>query len=122
MPPFPWPASSRRFVSGYLADCCFNAEWIILGCHAAGAVLLFAAARQTKFWGMFWVMLFYCVFFTATLPLVNKLLFRHLPEGATPIFFWAPVAWALIGWFLTGMRQMFKLSGHKKFAAASRAV
>ena len=60
---------------------------------------------------MFWVMLVYCIFFTATLPLVNTLLFRHLPEGATWVFFWAPVAWALIGYFLTGLRQLWKLSG-----------
>ena len=108
---FPLACIFAPFVSGYLADCCFNAEWIILVCHAAGAVLLFAAARQTKFWGMFWVMLLYCVFFTATLPLVNKLLLGQLPEGATWVFFWAPVAWALIGWFLTGLRQTCKLSG-----------
>jgi MFS family permease len=109
---FPLACIFAPLVSGYLADCCFNAEWIILVCHAAGAVLLFLAARQTKFWGMFWVMLIYCVFFTATLPLVNKLLFRHLADHTTPVFFWAPVAWALIGLMLTAMRQMFKLSGH----------
>ncbi len=108
---FPLACIFAPFASGYLADRCFNAEWIILVCHAVGAVLLFLAARQTKFWGMFWVMLAYCIFFTATLPLVNKLLFRHLPEEATWIFFWAPVAWALIGYFLTGLRQLGKLSG-----------
>jgi nucleoside transporter len=108
---FPLACIFAPFASGYLADRWFNAEWIILVCHAAGAILLFLAARQTKFWGMFWVMLVYCIFFTATLPLVNKLLFRHLPEGATPIFFWAPVAWALIGYLLTGLRQLWKLSG-----------
>ena len=108
---FPLACIFAPFASGYLADRWFNAEWIILVCHAAGAVLMFLAARQTKFWGMFWVMLVYCIFFTATLPLVNKLLFRHLPEGATSIFFWAPVAWALIGYFLTGCAQLWKLRG-----------
>jgi len=108
---FPLACIFAPFASGYMADKWFNAEWIILISHALGAVLLFLAARQTKFWGMFWVMLVYCVFFTATLPLVNKVLFRHLPEQATAVFFWAPVAWALIGWFLTGMRQLWKLGG-----------
>jgi MFS family permease len=108
---FPLACIFAPFASGYLADRWLNAEWIILVSHAIGAVLLFLAARQTKFWGMFWVMLVYCIFFTATLPLVNKLLFRHMPEAATPIFFWAPVAWALIGYFLTGMRQVRKAAG-----------
>ena len=73
--------------------------------------MLFLAARQTKFWGMFWVMFVYCVFYTATLPLVNKMLLQELPSEATWVFFWAPVAWALIGYFLTGFRQLFKLPG-----------
>jgi len=98
-------------ISGYLADRWFNAEWIMLVAHAAGAVLLFLAARQTKFWGMFWAMLIYCMFFTATLPLVNKVLFQHVAGQATWVFLWAPVAWALVGYFLTGMRQAMKLGG-----------
>ena len=49
--------------------------WIF---YAIGAVLLFIAAKQTKFWGMFWTMLAYSVFYTATLPLVNKMLLQQL--------------------------------------------
>jgi MFS family permease len=97
--------------SGYLADSVFSAEHIILVAHALGAVLLFAAAKQTKFWGMFWVMLAYSVCYTATLPLVNKVLFQHIPEQATWVFLWAPVAWALVGYFLTGLRQACKWGG-----------
>jgi MFS family permease len=97
--------------SGYLADSLFNAEWIILVSHAIGAVLLFAAAKQTKFWGMFWVMLAYSIFYTATLPLVNNMLFRQYPEQADWVFFWAPVAWFLTCLLLTGIRQVRKLGG-----------
>jgi MFS family permease len=93
-------------VSGYLADKWFNAEWIIVASHAIGAVLLFVAAKQTKFWGMFWTMFAYAIFYTATLPLVNQLLFQQYPSEATWVFLWAPVAWALVGYFLTGMRQV----------------
>ena len=98
-------------VSGYLADRCFNAEWIILVAHAVGAILLFVAARQTKFWGMFVTMFVYSILYTSTLPLVNKLVFTQLPEKATWIFFWAPVAWALTGYLLTGIRQLRKSGG-----------
>ena len=82
MPRFRLACIFAPLASGYLADSLFNAEWIILVSHAIGAVLLFAAARQTKFWGMFWVMLAYSIFYTATLPLVNKMLFQQYPEEA----------------------------------------
>ena len=49
------------------------------GTHAIGAVLLFVAAKQTKFWGLFLTMLLYSICYTATLPLVNKLLFSNSP-------------------------------------------
>lgn len=103
---FPLACIFAPFASGYLADKWFNAEWIILVSHALGAVLLFIAAKQTKFWGMFITMFAYAVFYTATLPLVNKMLFQQLPSEATWVFLWAPVAWALIGYFLTGLRQL----------------
>ena len=120
---FPLACIFAPLASGYMADAWFNAEWIILVSHVFGAVLLFIAARQTKFWGMFGTMLLYSVFFTATLPLVNKVLFQHISGDATlvvlgfPIslqalvFLWAPVAWALVGYFLTGMRQVRKIPG-----------
>jgi nucleoside transporter len=120
---FPLACIFAPMASGYLADKWFNAEWIILACHGVGAILLFAAARQTKFSGMFWTMLAYSVCYTATLPLVNKVLFLHIPEDAKVVlvslpisvqalvFLWAPVAWALVGYFLTGMRQVRKVGG-----------
>ena len=99
-------------VSGYLADSMFNAEWIILVCHAVGAILLFVAAKQMKFTGMFVTMLLYSVFYTATLPLVNKIVFTQCPSDQQPwVFLWAPVAWALAGYLLTGIRQMCKSGG-----------
>ncbi len=120
---FPLACTFAPFASGYLADKWFNAEWIILVSHALGAVLLFVAAKQSKFWGMFWTMLLYSVFYTATLPLVNKVLFQHIPGDAgieflgipitvqALVFLWAPVAWALVGYFLTGLRQACKMGG-----------
>jgi MFS family permease len=98
-------------ISGYLADKWFDAQWVILVGHAFGAVLLFLAAKQTKFSGMFAVMFLYSICYTATLPLVNKMLFAQYPAEATKVFLWAPVAWALIGYFLTGLRQVRKTGG-----------
>jgi MFS family permease len=98
-------------VAGYMADKWFHAEHIILAAHAIGAVLLFLAAKQTRFGGMFLTMLGYSICYTATIPLVVKMLFAQLPTEATAVFFWAPVSWALIGYFLTGMRQVRKTGG-----------
>ncbi len=100
--------------SGYLADSRFNAETIILVSHAAGAVLLFLAAKQTRFWGMFTVMLLYSIFYTATLPLVNKIVLQQSPATGIDVayvFLWAPVSWFLVGYLLTGLRKAWKMGG-----------
>jgi len=100
-------------VAGLLADKWVNTEWILAACHLAGAVLLFAAARQGTFRGMFAVMLGYSLCYAATLPLVNAVLFAHVTDGGTQgwVFFWAPVAWALVGYSLTGWRMLRKSEG-----------
>jgi MFS family permease len=56
-------------------------------------------------------MLLYSLCYAATIPLVNALMFRHLPKQAPDIFIWAPIAWALIGYFLTGWRSLRKREG-----------
>lgn len=105
-------------VGGWLADKHVNTEWILVIAHLAGAVLLFLAAGKTTFKGLFATLLLYSVFFAATLPLVNSMMFHHLGRVYTDvkdvdaasgkIFLWAPVAWALAGYFLTGWRWKFK--------------
>jgi len=56
------------------------------------------------------VMLLYCLFYAATLPLVNAILFANVSDVAeqSKVFIWAPIAWAFICWFLTGWRWVFK--------------
>ena len=105
-------------VAGWLADKHVNTEWILVVAHLAGAVLLFLAASKTTFKGLFSTLLLYSVFFAATLPLVNSMMFHHLAKvysdsgdvdaASGKIFLWAPVAWALAGYFLTGWRWKFK--------------
>jgi len=96
---------------GQLADKWLDTGWILVGCHLVGAGLLYVAAKQERFGGLFVVMLLYSLCYAATIPLVNALMFRHLTDvdSQSPgIFIWAPVAWALIGYLLTGMRQLAK--------------
>lgn len=97
-------------LAGLLADKYLNIEWILGGAHLIGAVLLFLAARKTDFKGLFTVMLFYSLCYAATLPLVNAALFANVSDVADQgkVFIWAPIAWALIGYLLTGWRWIFK--------------
>jgi nucleoside transporter len=107
---FPLACIISPLIAGLLADKYLHTEWILGGAQLIGAVLLFLAARSTKFKSLFPIMLVYCFFYTGTLPLVNAALFANVSDVAeqSKVFIWAPVAWALIGWFLTGWRWIFK--------------
>lgn len=105
-------------VAGQLADKWVNTERILFVSHLLGAGLFFTAARQRRFGSLFGVMLVYSLCYAATLPLVNSLMFAQLAENqldisvhSPGIFIWAPVAWALVGYFLTGWRWVFKTGG-----------
>jgi MFS family permease len=101
------------FISGWLADKWFDAKWILAVAHLSGAVLLFLAARTGRFKPLFLVMLGYSTCFAATLPLVNTVLFAHVSDMSTQslVFIWAPVSWALVGYFLSGWRLLRKGEG-----------
>lgn len=100
-------------LAGWFADSYVNAEWVIIGAHLIGAILLFAAARQNEFKPMLITMLGYSICYAATLPLVNSVLFAATADGGAQanVFLWAPVAWALVGWALTGWRMTRKEEG-----------
>jgi MFS family permease len=109
-------------VAGQLADKYINTELILAAAHLVGVLLLFIAAWRKEFKSLFTVILLYSLCYAATIPLVNSLMFHHLRvafQGAgdvdaavnavsPKIFIWAPVAWALAGYFLTGWRWIFK--------------
>ena len=115
-------------IAGQLADRWLNTEWILAGAHLIGAVLLFVAARRKTFGSLFAVMMCYSLCYAATLPLVNNLLFKNVQDGPTQaiVFIWAPVAWALVGYTLTGWRMSRKSEGDGSdcliFAAVLSAV
>ncbi len=100
-------------VAGQLADKWLNTEWILAACHLIGAVLLFVAVKQRTFRGILLVMLLYSLCYGDTLPLCNAVLFAHVSDPVTQswVFIWAPVAWALVGYALTGWRVVRKGEG-----------
>ena len=101
-------------VFGQLADQWFNAELIIAAAQLVGTLLLFVAAWKRQFSALFIVMLLYALCYAGTIPLVNSVMFYHLAHNKVDvaksayIFMWAPIAWALVGYFLTGWRWIFK--------------
>jgi nucleoside transporter len=107
---FPIACIFMPLVSGQLADKYVNTEIILGVAHLLGAVLMFVAARKTTFKGLLVVMFLYSLCYAGTLPLVNAILFANVPDVANQgkVFLWAPVAWAFIGYFLTGWRWIFK--------------
>ena len=103
-------------IAGQLADTVIDPKWILVACHAVGAILLYVAARQKTFAGVFTSMFFYSLCYAATIPLVNSIMFAHQPEIGVDkecgsIFIWAPVAWAIIGYILSGYRATRKVEG-----------
>lgn len=101
-------------LAGNLADKHVNTEFILAAAHLIGVLLLFVAGWRRDFKSLFTVILLYSLCYAATLPLVNSLMFYHLDENNVDsaqsafIFMWAPIAWALVGYFLTGWRWVFK--------------
>ena len=104
-------------IAGPLADRYIDARWILILSHVIGAVFLFVAAQTVTFGRLFTVMMVYALFFSATMPLVNSVMFSHLTDADSQspgIFIWAPIAWALVGWLLAGWRQTRKTESDGK--------
>jgi MFS family permease len=101
-------------VAGQIADRWIHTEFLLAGAHLVGTLLLFVAAWKRQFRPLFVTLLIYALFYAGTLPLVNSLMFYHLAANKVDIaksqyiFMWAPIAWALAGYFLTGWRWVFK--------------
>ncbi|MGA2254119.1 MAG: MFS transporter [Thermoguttaceae bacterium] len=97
-------------LAGQLADRYLNLEWILAGAHLIAAILMIVAVRQKTFGGLFGTMLGWSFCYAATMPLVNSVLFSSVSDVPTKslVFIWAPVAWALVGYSLSGWRVLRK--------------
>ncbi len=97
-------------ISGFLADAYFPIKWLLAVCQLLTGIFLLLAANIRTFWPLLAVMLLHSTFYAATLPLVNAILFVNVKDSVTQslVFLWAPVAWALVGYALTGWRWVFK--------------
>ena len=102
-------------IAGMIADKWIATEWILLTAHLIGGVLLLVASSKKKFGSLFSFMMLYSLCYTATLPLVNSLMFTQLGKSYTEaevgaksanIFIWAPIAWMLAGLALTVWRRV----------------
>jgi len=101
-------------IAGQVADRWVATEHFLAGAHLVGGVLLLLAAQKRTFWGLFGVMGLYALCYASSLPLVNSLMFSHLSDAKAQspgIFIWAPIAWVLAGWLLTGIRRLGKGGG-----------
>lgn len=103
----PLAAIFAPLIAGQIADQWVATEWVLAAAHLIGALLLFVVVTQRRFLPLFVSMFLYSCCYAGTLPLVNKLVFEHIEPGDHGlVFLWAPVSWALVGYALTGWRQL----------------
>ncbi len=89
------------FFVGLLADRFFDTKYVLAGLHAAGAVLLVLAARQTGFGTLYSVLLLYCLAYMPTLALTNSLSFRHMRD--LKVDFGPVRVLGTAGWIVAGL-------------------
>jgi nucleoside transporter len=89
------------FLVGFVADRLAATQRLLAVLHAAGAVLLYLASRQTHFGGLYWLVLLYCLFFMPTLSLTNSLAFRHMTDPQTE--FGGIRVMGTLGWIVAGL-------------------
>jgi nucleoside transporter len=97
--------------AGQVVDRWCPTQYYMAAAHLIGALFLFGAARATRFWPLFLLMLGHCLCFAPTLSMVNSLTFAHLPNPTVYYFrirLWGAVSWVLIGWALTAWRRSGK--------------
>jgi nucleoside transporter len=96
------------FLGGQLADRYLPAEQALAGAHLIGGVLLLLAAHRKKFWGLFWLMMLYALFYAPTLSLSYVVMFNNLPAGAQEgrVRVWGTIGWIVAGLGLALWRRM----------------
>ncbi len=106
---------------GIVADRWISPNKLFALIHILGAFLLYWAARQTGFDGMYWVMLLYLMLYMPTIALDNTVSYCILEKGGfdivkafPPIRVWGTVGFIiavwlidLLGWGLSNMQLYF---------------
>ena len=89
------------FIGGQIADRWFPSQYFLAIAHLLGAVLLFIAARKTKFFSLFAVLGLYCLLYAPTLALANSVMFKNLPNPESQSG--TIRVWGTIGWIAAGL-------------------
>lgn len=94
------------FLAGWIADRFFATQYVLAFLHAAGAVLLWLASRQTAFSPIYWLVLIYACLYMPTLALTNSLAFRQMKDPKQefgPIRVLGTAGWIVAGLCVGGL-------------------
>lgn len=97
------------FVGGQIADRYLAGEKVLLICHAACAVLMFAMGVQTGFMPFVVLMLLWQLFYVPTLSITNSIAFHHLAGRERE--FGQVRLWGTIGWIAASWPYVILLDG-----------
>jgi len=109
------------FFVGLVADRLFATQRLLAVLHGLGAVLLFAASRQTSFTPFFVLVLIYSLCYMPTMALTNSLAFRQMREPQTefgPIRVLGTAGWIVAG-LIIGTLRLEATAQPMQLAAAS---
>ena len=93
----PIAAASALFI-GPIVDRKFAAQKMLALLHFCGGLCLFFASTATSFNILFISMLLHGLFFMPTIPLINSIVFRHIPNAnnAPRVFVFGTFGWIIV--------------------------
>ena len=97
----PIAAASALFI-GPLVDRKFAAQKMLAFLHLCGGVCLLICAFQKSFSLLFFFMLLHGLFFMPSIPLINSIVFRHIPNAnnAPRVFVFGTLGWIVVNLFV----------------------
>lgn len=112
------------FFVGLVADRFFDTRVVLAALHGLGAIVLFAAAQQRVFGGVYALLLVYALLYMPTLALTNSLAFRQMRDPKTefgPIRVLGTAGWIVAG-LLVGSLGLESTAHPMEIAAAVSLV
>jgi nucleoside transporter len=98
------------FFVGMIADRFFSTEKVLASLHLIGAVLLYLVTQTTSFWGVYAIMLAYCLCYFPTITLTTSLALKQIPDAGSTfplIRVFGTIGWIVIG-LVVGWLQVEK--------------